>query len=249
MQRVIVAALAAAAVAAASNTATAAAAGGLSVAPAILEREAQRGPVGAIRIANDSARAVTVTLRGRPWIQARNGTVRADPRRGLAPVRLSVTAFSLAPGASRAVTASLIASLPSASLYGAIEVIGTPQGPRPRNGIVARYRLLGVLRLNPPRTERRLRVRVGAARADGAGVVLAVRNAGNTVEPLMGSASISGAAGTVRTTIAGHRILPGALVDVRLRRGRLQPGRYTASVTLRQGGRRVATVTRQFRVR
>jgi hypothetical protein len=79
--------------------------------------------------------------------------------------------------------------------------------------------------------------------------VVGVRNTGNTVEPLTGSASIAEATGTLRATIAAQRILPGGLVDLRLRRGRLQPGRYNATVTLRQGGRQVARVTRAFRVR
>jgi hypothetical protein len=90
---------------------------------------------------------------------------------------------------------------------------------------------------------------VGTPRNDRSGVVVPVRNTGNTVEPLTGSARIVGATGTLRATIAAQRILPGGLVDIRLRRGRLQPGRYTTSVTLRQAGRRVATVTRTLRVR
>jgi hypothetical protein len=164
-------------------------------------------------------------------------------------VRLSASAFTLAPGAARAVSATLLSRPASGSLYGAIDVIGTPRGARPRKGILARYRLLGGLRLTPTVAQRRLRVRVGAPRADGKGVVIPVRNTGNTVEPLTGSARIIGATGTLRATIAAQRILPGALVDVRVRRGRLQAGRYTAAVTLRQGGRPVAMVTRTFRVR
>ncbi len=223
------------------------AAGGLSIAPAFLEHEARQGPVGEIRVANGSAKALTVTVRARPWIQERGGGVRPDGRRTLAQVRLGATTFTLAPGEARKVSATLPARPGSGSLYGAIDVIGTPQGARPRNGILARYRLLGGLRLNPAAAQRRLRVRVGAPRGDRGGVVVPVRNTGNTVEPLTGSARIVGATGTLRATIAAQRILPGGLVEVRLRRGRLQAGRYTAAVTLRQGGRQVAKVTRSFR--
>lgn len=226
------------------------AAGGLSLAPAFLEREAQPGAVGSFRVANGSGETVAVTVRARPWIQARSGAVRPNGRRTLPQVRLGATAFTLAPGASRTVSATLTSTPPSGSVYGAIDVIGTPQDARPRNGIVARYRLLGGLRLNPPAAQRRRRVRVGVARvsgAGGAGVLVPVRNAGNTVEPVTGSARITGATGTLRSTIAAQRILPGGLVDLRLRRGRLQPGRYTARITLRQGGRQVAAVTRVFR--
>ncbi|HEV7493654.1 hypothetical protein [Baekduia sp.] len=241
----VVAALIASGTAAASTTA----AGGLSIAPAFLEHEAQPGAVGEIRVTNGSAKALTVTVRARPWIQERGGAVAPDGPKTLAQVRLSATAFTLAPGEARSVAATLLARPGSGSLYGAIDVLGTPQGARPRNGILARYRLLGGLRLNPPAAQRRLRVRVGAPRADGKGVVMPTRNTGNTVEPLTGSARIVGATGTLRATIAAQRILPGGLVDIRLRRGRLQAGRYTAAVTLRQGGRQVATVSRTFRVR
>ncbi|HEX5926965.1 MAG TPA: hypothetical protein VFY45_24280 [Baekduia sp.] len=233
------------ATAAASTTA----AGGLSIAPAFLEHEAQPGSVGQIRVANGSAKALTVTVRARPWIQERGGAVRPDGRRTLGQVRLSATTFTLAPGEARTVSATLLSRPAFGSLYGTIDVLGTPQGARPRNGILARYRLLGGLRLNPSAAQRRLRVRVGAPRIDTKGVVVPVRNTGNTVEPLTGSTRILGATGTLRGTIASQRILPGGLVDVGLRRGRLQAGRYTAAVTVRQGGRQVAKVTRTFRVR
>jgi len=237
--------IASGATAAASTTA----AGGLSIAPAFLEHEAQPGAVGQLRIANGSTKAIAVTVRARPWIQERSGAVRPDGGKTLAQVKLSLTAFTLKPGETRSVSAALVARPGSGSLYGAIDVLGTPQGPRPRNGILARYRLLGGLRLNPAMAQRRLRVRVGAPRGDAKGVVVGVRNAGNTVEPLTGSARIVGAIGTLRATIAPQRVLPGGLVEVRLRRGHLQAGHYTAAVTLRQGGRQVAKVTRAFRVR
>jgi hypothetical protein len=236
--------IASGATAAASTTAT----GGLSIVPAFLEHEAQPGAVGQIRIANGSAKAIAVSVRARPWIQERSGAVRPDGSKTLTQVKLSLTAFTLKPGETRSVSAALAARPGSGSLYGAIDVLGTPRGPRPRNGILARYRLLGGLRLNPAAAQRRLRVRVGAPRGDAKGVVVAVRNTGNTVEPLTGSARIVGATGTLRATIASQRILPDGLVEVRLHRGRLQAGRYIAAVTLRQGGRQVAKVTRAFRV-
>jgi hypothetical protein len=249
MKRIRVTALAAVLIASgATAAASTTAAGGLSIAPAFLEHEAQPGAVGQIRIANGSAKAIAVTVRARPWIQERSGAVRPDGGKTLTQVKLSLAAFTLKPGETRSVSAALVARPGSGSLYGAIDVLGTPQGPRPRNGILARYRLLGGLRLNPATAQRRLRVRLGAPRGDAKRVVLPVRNTGNTVEPLTGSARIVGATGTLRATIAAQRILPGGLVDIRLRRGRLQAGRYTAAVTLRQGGRQVAKVTRAFRV-
>jgi hypothetical protein len=249
MNRFLAAALAALITLAVAATATAVDAGGLSIAPAILERDAQPGPVGTIRVTNDSSRAVAITVRARPWIQSRAGAVRPDARRTLPRARLSATAFMLAPGTTRTITTTLTARPSGGSLYGAVEVTGTPQGPRPRNGIVTRYRLLATLRLNPPKAQRKLRVAVGAARADRLGAVLRVSNTGNTVQPLTGSARITGPAGTLRTSLAAQRVLPGSTVELRLRRGRLQSGHYRAAVTLRQGGRRVTTVTRGFDVR
>jgi hypothetical protein len=250
MKRIRVTAVAAVMIASgATAVASTTAAGGLSIAPAFLEHEAQPGSVGEIRVANGSAKALAVAVRARPWIQERGGAVAPDGRRTLPQVRLGATTFTLAPGEARSVSATLLSRPGSGSLYGAIDVIGTPQGARPRNGILARYRLLGGLRLNPAAAQRRLRVRVGVPRADAKGVVVPVRNIGNTVEPLTGSTRIVGATGTLRATIGAQRILPGGLVDVRVRRGRLQGGRYTAAVTLRQGGRQVAKVTRTFLAR
>jgi hypothetical protein len=250
MKRIRITAVAAVLIASgATAAASTTAAGGLSIAPALIEHEAQPGSVGELRVANGSTKALAVTVRARPWIQERGGAVAPDGRRTLVQVRLSAMTFTLAPGEARSVSATLLSAPASGSLYGTIDVIGTPQGARPRNGVLARYRLLGGLRLNPAAAQRRLRVRVGAPRADGKGVVIPVRNTGNTVEPLTGSAQIVGATGTLRATIASQRILPGGLVDVRVRRGRLQAGRYTAAVVLRQGGRQVAKVTRAFRVR
>jgi hypothetical protein len=237
---------AAAAVAVASTATTAA--GGLSISPAVIEHQATPGSVGQIRVNNATNRTMSVRVRVRPWIQARSGAVETNPRKTLSQVRLGTTSFSLAPGSARTVTATLLKRPSGGSLYGAIEVIGTPKGGA-TNGIRARYRLLGSLRLNPATAQRRFRVRVGAAAATGSGVTVAVRNAGNTVEPISGAARITSASGTLRSELAGTRILPGAVVDLQLHKGRLRAGSYTAAVTLRQGGRTIATVMRTFRVR
>jgi hypothetical protein len=249
MQHIRTTAVAAVLIASGTAAASTTAAGGLSIAPAFLEHEAQQGPVGEIRVANGSAKALAITVRARPWIQERSGAVRPEGRTTLPQVRLNATTFTLAPGEARSVSATLLSRPASGSLYGAVDVLGTPRGARPRNGILARYRLLGGLRLTPAAAQRRLRVRVGTPRADGHGVVVPVRNRGNTVEPLTGSARIVGATGTLRATIAAQRILPGGLVDLRVRRGRLPAGRYTVAISLRQGGRQVASVTRALRER
>lgn len=226
----------------------AAAGGGLSVSPAFLEAPAQPGPIGSLRVTNGSDRQIAVSVKGRPWLQARSGAVTPNLRRTLAGIDLSVSSFTLAPGQSRTISAALARRPAGGSLYGALEVLGVPQGAPPPNGVLARYRLLSGLRLNPVGAVRQ-RIRVGRARQAGGASVLSVRNQGNTVRPLTGSVRISGPAGTLRANVAATRILPGKTVDVKLRRGRLQPGTYSANVQLKQGGRKVATVTRRFKVR
>ena len=132
MKRIRVTAIAGVLVASgATAVASTTAAGGLSIAPAFLEHEAQPGPVGQIRVANGSAKALAVTVRARPWIQERGGAVRPDGRRTLAQVRLSATTFTLAPGEARTVSAALLSRPAAGSLYGTLDVLGTPQGTRP----------------------------------------------------------------------------------------------------------------------
>ncbi|HET6509052.1 MAG TPA: hypothetical protein VFG42_19820 [Baekduia sp.] len=233
---------------AAASAATTTASGGLAISPAIIEHTAAPGAVGQLRVANGSNRSIAVRIRARPWVQARSGAVDADSRRTLPQIRLGATAFTLAPGEARTVAATLLSRPGSDSLYGAIEVLGTPKGGSTANGVKVRYRLLGGLRLSPTPARRKLRVRVGPASADGTNAVLAVRNLGNTVEPISGASRIVSASGTLRDTIAAQRILPGSLVDLRLHRGRLPRGTYTATVTLRQAGHKIASATKRFRV-
>ena len=233
----------------AAATASATAAGGLSISPSVLETTAEPGRVGAITIANTSSMPMLVSVRAHPWRQPRSGVAVSDVRRSLGGVRLNASSFRLAAGARRAIGVSLLRTPPGGSLYGNLEVVGTPQGPRPANGIRTRYRLIGALRLNPPAAARVLRVEIGRIKQRGRTAVVAVHNAGNSVTPVAGSIRIVGGAGVVRTTIAEARILPGKTVDVSLRSGRLQAGRYVADVTLRQGRTNVGKVKRRFTFR
>ena len=233
----------------AAATASATAAGGLSISPSVLETTAAPGRVGGVTIANTSSTAILVHVRAHPWRQPRSGIVVSDVARSLAGVRLNASSFSLAAGARRTIGVSLLRTPRSGSVYGNLEFVGTPQGASPASGVRTRYRLIGALRLNPPAAKRVLRVEVGRIKQRGRTAVAAVRNVGNTVTPVAGSIRIVGGAGIVRTTIAEARILPGKAVDVSLRSGTLQPGRYVADVTLRQGRTNVATVKRRFTVR
>ncbi len=56
-----------------------AAQGGLAVTPPRLETTARRGASGTVTITNSSNRKLRMTVRPRPWRQARNGDVPAHP--------------------------------------------------------------------------------------------------------------------------------------------------------------------------
>jgi hypothetical protein len=229
-----------------------AAQGGLSVTPAILETTARSGASGTATITNGTGKKLRVTVRARPWRQARSGAVAANRRRTLGGVRVSATGFTLASGAARSVSVTL-SRLPSRrSQYGALEVVGKPT--KKRKGINVAYRLISSLRFNPTASARRLRLRAGSAKATGKGsrraLVLAVTNRGNTVEPVGGSADVSGSGGGRSTAISPMRILPGKTVNLRLMSlSGMRKGSYTVSATLTQGGKNQVSVTRRFRIR
>jgi hypothetical protein len=80
--------------------------------------------------------------------------------------------------------------------------------------------------------------------------VLAVANRGNTVDPVGGSADVSGSDGGRSGAISPMRILPGRTVNLRLMSlSGIRKGSYRVSVTLTQGGGNQASVTRSFRIR
>ncbi len=242
---------------AAGLPATAVAAGGLSMSPPILEKQAQTGSMGAVTITNSSSQAMRVTVTSRPWLQARNGAVTPNRKRNLLrEIRPSALAFTLGAGARRAVDVRVLRLPGGGSRYASLEVVGRPPTPKDKkqSGIRAVYRLIGSLRLNPSPQRRKLRLQAGGVRRVGTAsrraLVSAVRNAGNTIDPVTGTARISGPGGTRNVTIPSRRILPGALVDVSLGSARgLRPGTYRARISLFQAGRPVATTTRRFRIR
>lgn len=227
--------------------------GGLAISPAILEHVATTGAVGSITITNSAAAPLAIVVKPRPWRQSRGGRVTPDRRRTLAAqVRISGSTFTLAAGAQRAVGLSLPRMPSGDSLYGGVEVVGTPTSARPPGGVVAVYRLVASMRLDPPASRRRLRLEVGHATVAGhrRGVIVAAHNAGNTLDPVTGSARISGPRGTLNETIRPIRIVPGATVDLPLARARSLPrGSYRVAVSLRQSGRVVTQASRRLTVR
>jgi hypothetical protein len=228
--------------------------GGLSVDPGILEAPARPGGVGALKVSNTTSRAMRVRLAVRPWRQARSGSVVADRRRVLGALRPNRRAFWLKPGATRALGLALTRRPKRRSLYGAIEVTGAPKRRR-GGGLRVAYRLVTSLRLFPPPRARRFRARperlfqVGTARRGA--LFLAVRNAGNTIDPIGGRVRITGRGRKLSGTIPAKAILPGATVNLRLARlrGTLPRGRYRLGVRLTQQGRKVGGFRRGIRLR
>lgn len=225
--------------------------GGLSVTPAVLEHAAVPGPVGSVVLANTTSGSLRITVTPRPWVSSASGAVSPNRRLDLKHmVGVSRSSFTLAAGASQSVTLTLLHKPGGGSLYGSVEAIGVPLGAAKHKGITVGYRLISSLRLDASMAARKLRVKVGSARVQGRNVVLAVRNTGNTVDPIGGSAKVGNALGARNATIAAQRILPGSLVLLTLTPVRgLAPGRYVATFTLMQSGHRVGHGTSAFRVR
>jgi hypothetical protein len=229
-----------------------AAQGGLAVTPSILETTARRGASGSVTITNSTGRRLRMTVRARPWRQARNGTVAANRRRSLGGVSVSSSRFTLAAGAQRVVSVRLNRVPSRRSQYGALDIVGKPT--RRRRGINVTYNLISSLRFNPTAGARRLRLRAGRARVSGRGsnrsLLLQVRNRGNTVDPVGGSVDVSGSGGGRSGAISSMRILPGKTINLKVASLRgLRRGSYTASITLSQASRNMVSVTRRFRIR
>jgi hypothetical protein len=231
-----------------------AAKGGLSVTPGIFEHVAQRGSVGALKIANTTAKPMTVRLALRPWIQARNGSVAPNRRKVLGKLAPNRRTFGLAAGATKTVGLSLSRRPARGSLYGAVEVTGAPHYHGGK-GIKVAYRLVTSLRLYPSASARRYSARPrhlfehGTARRGA--LFLAVKNAGNTIDPIGGRVRISGHNHTLSGIVAPQTILPGATVNLRLARlrGTLPRGRYRVGVRLTQAGHQAGSLRHGIRLR
>jgi hypothetical protein len=231
-----------------------AASGGLSVTPGILEHVAQPGAVGPLTVSNTTSRPMRVSVAVRPWVQSRSGSVAPNRRRVLGKVRAGRHSFRLRGGGTRTVGMQLTRRPKGRSLYGAIEVTGAPK-PRRGRGVRVAYRLVTSLRLYPPVGARRYRARPkrlfehGNAR-HGA-LFLAVKNAGNTIDPIGGRVRISGNNHTLTGVVASKTIIPGATVNLRLAplRGNLPRGRYRVGVRLTQAGHKAGGFRRGMRLR
>jgi hypothetical protein len=226
---------------------------GLAISPAIIEHAATPGPVGGLMISNTTGEALRITVSARPWLEAPSGAVIPDQRRTLDGVSLSATSFTLASGGSQAVALSLGRVPASGSIYGSVDVLGVPVGrPAAPDGVVVDYRLIATLRLDPARPVYAASGAVLVAGDHRSGdLALAVRNTGNTVTAIGGSARITGPSGSSRASIPAIRLVPGLTVDVPLLklRGSLPAGAYSLAYKLTAHGKVVAAASRPFKLR
>ena len=135
----------------------------------------------------------------------------------------------------------MVRRAPGGSLYASVEAFGKPTNTKGRKGIIPQYRIISSMRLHPARQT--LQAETGAAQVRGGALVLPVRNLGNTIEPVSGTYTLSGA-GTRSGTIAGVKVIPGKLVGLVARlRARSEEGAYTVTASLVQAGKRVSART------
>jgi hypothetical protein len=223
--------------------------GGVSISPARVEATAKRGSVASFTVKNTTKDTLRVTVTVRPWLQNRQtGGVVINKRANLSPyVVSSPQSFDLKPG-TRSLRLRMKRMTASGSLYGAIQVFAK-QKKKATNGIIPQYEVIGRLRLNPSR--KRPNLRVGATDVVGTGnnksLILAVRNIGNTLDPVGGTVKITGPTGR-NATIPQVSIVPGQVVYLKggSLRG-MKSGNYTGEWSVTQGGKRY-TVKRTFRL-
>jgi hypothetical protein len=190
-------------------------------------------------VANRSSAPLNVTIAARPWIEGSSGKVAPDRRHTLAGISVGAPSFTLAAGATKEVPVSFSGAAGGA-LYGALEVIGLPTDAATRKGVVLGYRLIGTLRLLP--ANKVYKLSLGKLKTSKGAATLAVKNAGNTLDPITASIVTKGAGSTRRGTVDALRILPGKSVDVSLGKG-LPKGAYTSTISIVQAKKTVLKKT------
>ena len=136
-----------------------------------------------------------------------------NTRASLSPYVRAARRRSTSSRASARVKLNMRRMTASGSLYGGFQVFAKQAKPKATNGIIPQWDLRGKLRLNPSR--KRPNLRVGATDVVGRGnnrsLILAVRNIGNTLDPVGGTVRITGP--TARNaTIPQVGVVPGQVV-------------------------------------
>jgi hypothetical protein len=232
--------------------ARAAANGGVSLRPDTVEHVARKGRAGFVRIKNTTRGTLKMRVTVRPWSQNRfSGNVAPNYRANLTPyVKATHMRFRLRAGKSKRMSIRVRRTPPHGSLYAALEVFGKQLHKKKRNGIIPQYRIVGRVRLNPK--HRRPKARIGTANLVGRGkgrtLILQVRNTGNTLDAVSGTANITGPM-TKTVNLTPATIVPGQTVFVKaLNVSRMKRGFYHVQFNLTQGTRHY-TARRIFRLR
>jgi hypothetical protein len=229
----------------------AAAAGGVSLRPETVEHVARKGSAGRITVKNTTNGTLRMWVNVRPWLQDRmTGNVAPNYRANLsAYVRASTHTFLLRAGRSRTLTIRVRRTPPQGSLYAGLEVFGKQLHAKARNGIIPQYRVVGRVRLNPrhPHPNARIGTANLVGRGKGRTLILQVRNTGNTLDAVAGTANITG---PMRKTVnlTAVSIVPGQVVFVRaLNVSGMKRGFYHVRFNVTQGSRQY-TANRIFRL-
>jgi hypothetical protein len=232
--------------------ARAAANGGVSLRPDTVEHVAKKGRAGFVTIKNTTNGTLKMRVTVRPWSQNRfSGNVAPNYRANLTPyVKASRMSFRLRAHRSKRMSIRVRRTPPHGSLYAALEVFGKQVHKKARNGIIPQYRIVGRVRLNPK--HRRPAARIGTANLIGRGkgrtLILQVRNTGNTLDAVSGTANITGPM-TKTVNLTPATIVPGQTVFVKaLNVSRMKRGFYHVQFNLTQGTRHY-TARRIFRLR
>jgi hypothetical protein len=218
--------------------------------PARVESTAKKGTVGSYTVKNSTKDTLRVTVTVRPWNQNRQtGGVQANKKASLSPyVVSSPQTFDLKPG-SKTLKLRMKRMTAAGSLYGAIQVFAKQKKKKATNGIIPQYEVIGALRLNA--TRKRPNLRIGNVDVVGSGnnrsLILAVRNIGNTLDPVGGTVKITGPTGR-NATIPQVNVVPGQVVYLKggALRG-MKGGNYTAEWSVTQGTKRF-TAKRTFKL-
>jgi hypothetical protein len=226
--------------------------GGLSISPSIIQGTSTPGVLATVSISNTASVPMQVTASVRPWVQALNGTITPNTHRTLnSDIALSSHTFSLPAGQMQTITVTLLRTPAKKALYGNLDVIGVPPKNKTGNGVSVNYRLIGSVRVTAPTADQKLTATAKAVRETGTRLhgelALAIRNTGNTIDPITGTFQIHGPLGSISGAVPSETIVPGATVDAPLTRlrGELQVGKYTATITLKQNGSTIVSGLRR----
>jgi hypothetical protein len=221
--------------------AAAASSGGVSLRPETVENVARKGRAGRITVKNTTKGTLRMWVNVRPWRQNRfTGNVAPNYRANLRPyVRASKHTFKLRAGKSRKLSIRVRRTPPHGSLYAGLEVFGKQVHAKAHNGIIPQYRVVGRVRLNPRHA--RPHAKIGTANLVGRGkgrtLILQVRNTGNTLDAITGTADISGPM-TKTVNLTPVSIVPGQVVFVKATNvSGMRKGFYHVTFHVTQGKR------------